>query len=329
MGPSAESEGFVGGAPDDSERKTLGRSQNVRQCSTRTIDPPERGAYSGWNDSSERSERSAARCQPRRRTHGRRSPPRPCVETGQSRQAAKAAQKPRQPKPRRRQKAAKETAPRTVRRSSAELHFTETTIIRGEAVGRRGAAIRRDARNRRSRRLRTAHPQTEAFLHLLILRIRAAIPRPLAQMSRGRRYQSVHAADDTDDTLSPGRAVEHTTAEFDALFRAHYRRICRVIYRIVGQPDLAESLAAEAFWKLHQRRPAAPHQRGSMALPHWRQARTRLTAQGPAPDALRKRRAIRRPAPRRITRKMTSRARRNRSGCVRCWRSSSPITPRC
>jgi hypothetical protein len=31
-------------------------------------------------------------------------------------------------------KTAKETAPRTVRRSSAELHFTETTIIRGEAA---------------------------------------------------------------------------------------------------------------------------------------------------------------------------------------------------
>jgi RNA polymerase sigma-70 factor (ECF subfamily) len=72
-------------------------------------------------------------------------------------------------------------------------------------------------------------------------------------MSRERRYQAVYA---TDDTLSPGRAVEHTTAEFDALFRAHYRRICRVIYRIVGQPDLAEALAAEAFWKLHQRPPA-------------------------------------------------------------------------
>ena len=72
-------------------------------------------------------------------------------------------------------------------------------------------------------------------------------------MSRERRYQAVYA---TDDTLSPGRAVEHTTAEFDALFRAHYRRICRVIYRIVGQPDLAEELAAEAFWKLHQRPPA-------------------------------------------------------------------------
>ena len=27
-------------------------------------------------------------------------------------------------------------------------------------------------------------------------------------------------------------------------------------YRIVGQTDLAEELAAEAFWKLHQRRPA-------------------------------------------------------------------------
>jgi DNA-directed RNA polymerase specialized sigma24 family protein len=78
-------------------------------------------------------------------------------------------------------------------------------------------------------------------------------PDPSSQISRGRRYQAVYA---TDDTLSPGRAVEHTTAEFDALFRAHYRRICRVIYRIVGQPDLAESLAAEAFWKLHQRRPA-------------------------------------------------------------------------
>jgi RNA polymerase sigma-70 factor, ECF subfamily len=72
-------------------------------------------------------------------------------------------------------------------------------------------------------------------------------------MSRDRRYQAVDA---TDDTLSPGRAVEHTTADLDALFRAHYRRICRVIYRIVGQPDLAEELAAEAFWKLHQRRPA-------------------------------------------------------------------------
>ena len=31
-------------------------------------------------------------------------------------------------------KSAKEVAPRPVRRSSAELHFTETTIIRGEAV---------------------------------------------------------------------------------------------------------------------------------------------------------------------------------------------------
>ena len=31
-------------------------------------------------------------------------------------------------------KTAKERAPRIVRRSSAELHFTETTIIRGEAV---------------------------------------------------------------------------------------------------------------------------------------------------------------------------------------------------
>ena len=57
-----------------------------------------------------------------------------------------------------------------VRRSSAELHFTETTILRGEAVEPGEAtAVRRDPRDRRSRRLRTADPQTEALLDLLIL----------------------------------------------------------------------------------------------------------------------------------------------------------------
>jgi hypothetical protein len=48
--------------------------------------------------------------------------------------AAKAARTARPARPAKAAKAAKETAPRPVRRSSAELHFTETTIIRGEAA---------------------------------------------------------------------------------------------------------------------------------------------------------------------------------------------------
>jgi RNA polymerase sigma-70 factor, ECF subfamily len=73
-----------------------------------------------------------------------------------------------------------------------------------------------------------------------------------SQLPRGRRYEAVYA---TDDTLNPS-VVQNAATDFDALFRAHYRRLCRVIYRVVGQTDLAEELAAEAFWKLHQRRPA-------------------------------------------------------------------------
>ena len=74
-----------------------------------------------------------------------------------------------------------------------------------------------------------------------------------SQSPRERRYEAVHA---TDDTLNVGRAVEQAATDVETLFRAHYRRICRVIYRVVGDTDLAEELAAEAFWKLHRKRPA-------------------------------------------------------------------------
>ena len=59
-----------------------------------------------------------------------------------------------------------------------------------------------------------------------------------------------------DHPVNPGTSPEQGTSGFDALFRANYRRLARILYRIVGQTDLAEELAAEAFWKLHQRRPA-------------------------------------------------------------------------
>jgi hypothetical protein len=52
------------------------------------------------------------------------------AKTKSTRKAKPAARSAKTAKP---AKAAKETAP-AVRRSSAELHFTETTIIRGEAV---------------------------------------------------------------------------------------------------------------------------------------------------------------------------------------------------
>jgi RNA polymerase sigma-70 factor, ECF subfamily len=60
----------------------------------------------------------------------------------------------------------------------------------------------------------------------------------------------------TDRTLPRRFAVDDAAQDIEALFRAHYGRVCRVIYRVVGDGDRAEDLAAEAFWKLHQRRPA-------------------------------------------------------------------------
>jgi RNA polymerase sigma-70 factor, ECF subfamily len=67
------------------------------------------------------------------------------------------------------------------------------------------------------------------------------------------RYYHVNA---TDRTLPRRFAVDDAAQDIEALFRAHYGRVCRVIYRVVGDGDRAEDLAAEAFWKLHQRRPA-------------------------------------------------------------------------
>ncbi len=75
----------------------------------------------------------------------------------------------------------------------------------------------------------------------------------LAQNARRRRHDDVAAI---DHTVNKERSAEQAPSGFDALFRAHYRRLARILYRVVGQTDLAEELAAEAFWKLHQRSPA-------------------------------------------------------------------------
>src|SRR5262249_30593539 len=38
--------------------------------------------------------------------------------------------------------------------------------------------------------------------------------------------------------------------DFEAVFRAHYRRIARVIVRVIQDPSRAEELAVDVFWKL-------------------------------------------------------------------------------
>lgn len=38
--------------------------------------------------------------------------------------------------------------------------------------------------------------------------------------------------------------------DFEAVFRTHYRRVARVIFRVIQDPARAEELAVEVFWKL-------------------------------------------------------------------------------
>ncbi len=50
--------------------------------------------------------------------------------------------------------------------------------------------------------------------------------------------------------------VESITA-FDDFFVTNYGALTRVIYRVVGDPDCAQELASEAFWRLHRKPPAS------------------------------------------------------------------------
>lgn len=47
-----------------------------------------------------------------------------------------------------------------------------------------------------------------------------------------------------------GVDVQEASPEFEAVFRAHYERIARVIARVLGDPARAEELASELFLKL-------------------------------------------------------------------------------
>jgi RNA polymerase sigma-70 factor (ECF subfamily) len=62
----------------------------------------------------------------------------------------------------------------------------------------------------------------------------------------------------TEATTSAGAPSE--AFDFDAVFRMQYRRIARVIARVVQDPSRAEELAVEVFWKLWRHSSAhGPH----------------------------------------------------------------------
>lgn len=48
--------------------------------------------------------------------------------------------------------------------------------------------------------------------------------------------------------------------DFEAVFHGHYRRVARVIFRVIHDPSRAEELAVEVFWKLWRHASAhGPH----------------------------------------------------------------------
>ncbi len=51
---------------------------------------------------------------------------------------------------------------------------------------------------------------------------------------------------------APAPQGEDGVFDFDAVFRAHYPRLARILARITGDPSRAEELAVDALWKLYR-----------------------------------------------------------------------------
>jgi RNA polymerase sigma-70 factor (ECF subfamily) len=73
-----------------------------------------------------------------------------------------------------------------------------------------------------------------------------------SQILLGRRYSVVQA----ETEAVPSTAAPTDSFDYEAVFNGHYRRIARVIFRVIQDPSRAEELAVEVFWKLW-RRPSA------------------------------------------------------------------------
>jgi RNA polymerase sigma-70 factor (ECF subfamily) len=58
-------------------------------------------------------------------------------------------------------------------------------------------------------------------------------------------------------------AEDSASFDFEAVFHAHYRRIARVIVRVIQDPSRADELAVDVFWKLWRHSSAhGPHAAG-------------------------------------------------------------------
>jgi RNA polymerase sigma factor (sigma-70 family) len=55
--------------------------------------------------------------------------------------------------------------------------------------------------------------------------------------------------------LAATPVARDTPANFDELFQSFYPRLARLLYRLTGDFGRAEEVAAEAFWRLHERPP--------------------------------------------------------------------------
>ncbi len=55
--------------------------------------------------------------------------------------------------------------------------------------------------------------------------------------------------------LDAAAVARDRPANFDDLFQSFYPRLARLLYRLTGDVGRAEEVAAEAFWRLHQRPP--------------------------------------------------------------------------
>src|SRR4030095_1388485 len=60
------------------------------------------------------------------------------------------------------------------------------------------------------------------------------------------RCCDVHAG--TEATMSAEAPTD--SFDFEAVFHTHYRRIARVIVRVIQDPSRADELAVDVFWKL-------------------------------------------------------------------------------
>lgn len=58
-------------------------------------------------------------------------------------------------------------------------------------------------------------------------------------------------------TLTAKRVTEKSKGEagawFESVFNEHWQRVYGITYRLLGDPDEAQDLALEVFWRLHQR----------------------------------------------------------------------------